>query len=98
MSQVAAFPTAHPGDAVNLAQVGRAVRKRWGWVAIPALLALGASTLFVNVVTPRYTGEAKLILETRESFYTRPNQDRFEQVPLIDEQAVASQVQVVMSR
>jgi len=49
-------------------------------------------------VPPRYTGEAKLILESRDSFYTRPTQDRGEQQPLIDEQAVASQVQVVMSR
>jgi succinoglycan biosynthesis transport protein ExoP len=60
--------------------------------------AFAASFVFVTVVTPRYTGEARLILESRDSFYTRPNQDRTEQPLQIDEQAVASQVQVVMSR
>ena len=30
-------------------------------------------------MTPRYTGEAKLLLEVRESFYTRPGQERVDQ-------------------
>ena len=84
-------------DAVNLAQVWRALRLRWRWILIPTLVAFAGSLLFVNLVTPRYTGEAKVLLETRETFYTRPGQERPDQ-PLIDEQAVASQVQVVLSR
>lgn len=85
-------------DAVHLGQVGSALRRRWRWIAVPALLAFVAAMIFVNVVTPRYTGEARIILENRDSFFTRPTQDRAEQPVLIDEQAVASQVQVVMSR
>ncbi|HEV7874786.1 MAG TPA: GumC family protein, partial [Enterovirga sp.] len=54
--------------------------------------------VFVNVVSPRYTGEAKLLLQSSDSYFTRPGQDRGEQQPQFDEQAVASQVQVVMSR
>lgn len=85
-------------DAVHLGQVGWALRRRWRWIAVPALLAFVASLIFVSVVTPRYTGEARIILENRDSFFTRPTQDRSDQPALIDEQAVASQVQVVMSR
>ena len=85
-------------DAVHLGQVGWALRRHWRWIALPALLAFVASLIFVNLVTPRYTGEARLILENRDSFFTRPTQDRSDQPVLIDEQAVASQVQVVMSR
>src|SRR5215210_5177457 len=85
-------------DAIGLAQIGRAMKTRWPWIVLPMLAALAGSFAFVNLVPPRYTGEAKLLLESRDSFYTRPGQERAEQQPLIDEQAVASQVQVVMSR
>ena len=98
-----AFPLSQPPEAeaagVTLAHIGRAFMREWRWIAVPALIAFIASAVFVTVVSPRYTGEAKLLLESRDSYYTRPGQDRaMEQSQLIDEQAVASQVQVVMSR
>src|SRR4051794_11562275 len=84
-------------DAVHLGQIWRAARARWRLVVGAGLIAFAASFAFVNTVSPRYTGEAKLILENRDSVYTRPAQER-KQPLAIDEQAVASQVQVVMSR
>jgi uncharacterized protein involved in exopolysaccharide biosynthesis len=85
-------------EAVHVGQIWRALRARWRLVVGAGLIAFAASFAFVNTVTPRYTGEAKLILENRDSVYTRPAQERYEQPVTIDEQAVASQVQVVMSR
>jgi polysaccharide biosynthesis transport protein len=85
-------------DSLHAGQAMRLLRDRWRFVAGAGLAAFAASFLFVTVVTPRYTGEARLILESRDSFYTRPTQDRSEQPLQIDEQAVASQVQVVLSR
>jgi uncharacterized protein involved in exopolysaccharide biosynthesis/Mrp family chromosome partitioning ATPase len=82
---------------VNLADIGSAVRRRWRWVALPTALAFAGSVLFVNIVSPRYTGEAKLLLQSADTSLTRPAPERGEQQQ-IDEQAVASQVQVVMSR
>lgn len=95
MSQAPAEPRL---EAMHLGEAAEALRARWRFVAGATIAAFAASFLFVSVVPPRYTGEAKLILESRDSFYTRPTQDRSEQQPQIDEQAVASQVQVVMSR
>ena len=98
---LADFATVHdrPAEAVNVADVARALVRGWRWIALPAAVAFAASVAFVLLVTPRYTAETKLLLESRDSFYTRPSQDRSsEQGQLIDEQAVASQVQVVMSR
>jgi polysaccharide biosynthesis transport protein len=90
---------ADPGsESVNLAQIWRALSMRARWIIIPTLVAFVAALIFVNIVPPRYTGEAKVLLESRENFYTRPGQERSEQQPQIDEQAVASQVQVVLSR
>ena len=83
---------------VGLAQVPQILRRSIGWIVGPTIVvALGAS-IFVNVVSPRYTGEAKLILESRDPAFARTTQERAEQLAPIDEQAVASQVQVVMSR
>ncbi|HEY8567400.1 MAG TPA: GumC family protein [Beijerinckiaceae bacterium] len=87
-----------PDDAVSLTQIGAALRRNRRWIILPALIAFLGSLVFVNTVSPRYTGEARIILESRDSYFTRPNQDRSDQPQQIDEQAVASQVQVVMSR
>jgi succinoglycan biosynthesis transport protein ExoP len=86
-----------PVSEVNLSDIGSAVRRRWRWVALPTAVAFAGSLLFVNVVSPRYTGEAKLLLQSADTSLTRSAPERMEQQQ-IDEQAVASQVQVVMSR
>lgn len=84
----------------SIADIGRALRRKWRWVVIPAVLAFVASTLFVFLVTPRYTGEARILLQMGDASFTRPglNDRNVEQPPQIDEQAVASQVQVILSR
>jgi uncharacterized protein involved in exopolysaccharide biosynthesis len=95
------FPHLAPArspDAIHIGEAGQLLLRKWRLIAGAGLVAFIASTIFVSVVSPRYTGEARLILESRDSFYTRPTQDRAEQPQQIDEQAVASQVQVVMSR
>jgi succinoglycan biosynthesis transport protein ExoP len=90
---------AGPPSEASVSDIGRAVLRRWRWVVLPVAAAFLASVLFVMLVTPRYTGEAKLLLQASDTYFTRPgNNDRFEQQAQIDEQAVASQVQVVMSR
>jgi succinoglycan biosynthesis transport protein ExoP len=81
-----------------MADIGRAMRRRWRWVAGPTVLAFAGSLLFVNLVSPRYTGEAKLLLQAADTSFTRPGTERGGDQQQIDEQAVASQVQVVMSR
>lgn len=101
MAYAYAPPTDQPTSTsdASLGDIGRAVRRRWRFVAIPALIAFAGSLAFVNIVSPRYTGEAKLLLQTSDSYFTRPGQERgADQAPQIDEQGVASQVQVVMSR
>ncbi|PIK69142.1 GumC family protein [Methylobacterium frigidaeris] len=85
-------------DGLTLGDVGRLLRRRWLVILLPTVVAFGLAVTFVQVVTPRYTAEAKLLLESRDSALTRLQQDRGELPQPIDEQAVASQVQVVMSR
>ena len=86
------------GEGLSLAQVPQILRRSLAWIVVPTLLVAAGSGVFVNVVSPRYTGEAKLILESRDPAFARTAQERADQVAPIDEQAVASQVQVMMSR
>ena len=105
MSQSFAAPASTPApiySEASIADIGRVLKRKWRWIAYPTLFAFVASTAFVFMVAPRYTGEAKILLQTGDSSFTRPGSaaDRggMDQQPQIDEQAVASQVQVVLSR
>ncbi|WP_082476658.1 GumC family protein [Methylobacterium sp. Leaf99] len=92
------FPSSGAADGLGLSQLARLLRRSWRWIAVPTVVAGLSAVAFVQVVPPRYTGEAKILLESREAAFTRSSQERGEQAVPIDEQAVASQVQVVMSR
>lgn len=85
-------------DGLAVGDIAGLLRRSWAWVLVPTLAVAGAATVFVQVVPPRYTGETKLLLESREAAYIRPAGERGDTLPQIDEQGVASQVQVAMSR
>src|SRR5947209_15823087 len=72
-------------------------RHRW-WVIGPTLAAFAIAAVGVNVVKPRYTAEARVLLENQESYFTRPEKQTLEQIPLPDPEAVQSQVQLLTSR
>ena len=88
-----------PSEA-TVADIGRSILRHWRAIVFPTALAFVASLVFVLLVPPRYTGESKILLQMSDTYFTRPTgSERMEQQqPQIDEQAVASQVQVVMSR
>lgn len=86
------------GDMLDLAALWAAIRRRKAWIIVPTLAALGLSFFAVNVVTPRYTGEARLLLESRSGFYALPGQSAQDTSGQFDAEAVQSQVQVIMSR
>jgi polysaccharide biosynthesis transport protein len=90
--------TPSAGEGLGLSQLAGLLRRSWRWIVIPTALVTIGAVAFVQVVSPRYTGEAKILLENRDTPFTRTAQERGEQAQPIDEQAVASQVQVVMSR
>jgi succinoglycan biosynthesis transport protein ExoP len=83
---------------VDLAGVGRTLsRNRW-WVLGPTIAAFAIAAIGVNVVKPRYTAESRVLLENQESYFTRPEKQTTEQIPLPDAEAVQSQVQLITSR
>lgn len=91
-------PAPSADGMLDLNALWRAVAAHKFWIIIPTLVALVGSFVLVHLLTPKYTGEARLLLEARDGFYTRPAGDRDVSVDRIDTEAVTSQVQVVLSR
>jgi succinoglycan biosynthesis transport protein ExoP len=91
--------TASDGE-LDLGAVGRALwRKKW-WVLIPALVVAVVTFIGVNLITPRFKSEARVLIDTRENVFLRPEAEKTaerERV-VVDPEAVQSQVQLVLSR
>jgi len=69
------------------------------WIIVPTLLAAVLSIAAVNLVTPRYKSEARILIDGRENIFLRPNGERNdEQRAGLDAEAVTSQVQLLLSR
>jgi succinoglycan biosynthesis transport protein ExoP len=83
---------------IDLSRIARAISvKRW-WVIGPTLAMFVGSAIFVNVVKPRYSAEARVLLENQENFIPRADKtDRVAEV-LPDPEAVQSQIQLLTSR
>src|ERR1700738_4115150 len=85
------------GD-LDLRALGQALaRNRW-WIIAPTLLAAVLSIAAVNLVTPRYKSEARILIDGRENVFLRPNGERNEERNALDAEAVTSQVQLLLSR
>jgi uncharacterized protein involved in exopolysaccharide biosynthesis len=93
----ASTPAPSPGHQ-SIGSLSGALWRRKLWVLIPTLAAFLASLAIVNILTPRYTGEARVLLENRDTIYSRPDRDASAPAVTIDPEAVASQVQNVMSK
>jgi uncharacterized protein involved in exopolysaccharide biosynthesis len=95
----ASVPAASPelGDIDLRAIWDTLVRKRM-WVIVPTALAFGLSLLAVNMITPRYKSEARILIDGRENVFLRPNGERSEERSSLDAEAVTSQVQLLLSR
>lgn len=95
---VAQPATAESGD-IDLHALGRALARRRGWIVVPTVLALVASVAIVNLITPRYKSESRILIDGRENVFLRPSSDRStEERQALDPEAVTSQVQLVLSR
>src|SRR5437868_6288239 len=85
------------GD-LDLRALWQALLRRRMWIVIPTLLALVGSLVIVNVITPRYKSEARILIDGRENIFLRPNGERNEERTALDAEAVTSQVQLLLSR
>src|SRR5450631_3536422 len=85
-----------PADELDFGAVGRALwRKKW-WVIVPTLLVAALTFAGVNLVTPKYKSEARILIEGRENVFLRPEADKQpDRDRAVDPETVTSQVQLV---
>lgn len=82
---------------VDLGRLFGSLRSRWRRVLGVALLAALAAFVLATLMTPKYKAETRILIETRESVFTRPDATRTADAPILDEQGVTSQVEVITS-
>ncbi|MDE5446612.1 lipopolysaccharide biosynthesis protein [Bradyrhizobium sp. CSA207] len=96
---VAVKPAPLESGDIDLHALGGALARKRGWIIVPTVLALVASVSVVNLVTPRYKSESRILIDGRENVFLRPSSDRsIEERQALDPEAVTSQVQLVLSR
>ena len=85
---------------LDLGAVGRALWRKRLWIAGPTLLAAIMAFVGVNLITPRYKSEARILIDGRENVFLRPEAEKAgdRERAIIDPEAVSSQVQLVLSR
>jgi uncharacterized protein involved in exopolysaccharide biosynthesis/Mrp family chromosome partitioning ATPase len=89
----------HAVDELDLGSLGRSVWRKKRWIIGLTLIAAALAFAAVNMVTPRYKSEARVLIETRENIFLRPEAEKsFERGATVDQEAVTSQVQLILSR
>ncbi|RWX62475.1 chain-length determining protein, partial [Mesorhizobium sp. M4B.F.Ca.ET.089.01.1.1] len=83
---------------VDLRQLFASLARNWLRILVVALAVTGLAFALAWLATPHYKAETKLLIETRESVFTRPDgTSNDSEKPILDEQGVASQVEVIAS-
>src|ERR1700722_4180054 len=85
------------GD-LDVRALGQALLRNKNWIIVPTLIAAVLSIAAVNLITPRYKSEARILIDGRENIFLRPNGERNEERTTLDAEAVTSQGQLLLSR
>ncbi|WP_291695859.1 exopolysaccharide transport family protein [Bradyrhizobium sp.] len=89
--------TVASGD-LDLRALGEALSRKRRFIIVPTVIVAALSIAAVNLVTPRYRSEARILIDGRENVFLRPSGERNEERAALDAEAVTSQVQLVLSR
>jgi len=82
---------------VDLGRLFSSIGRDWKRILLVALIVTAAAFALVSIMTPSYRGETRLLIETRESEFTRRDPGSNRDAPILDEEGVTSQVEVIAS-
>src|SRR5713101_208713 len=92
-------PNLGQGGEVDLGALGRALWRKKFLIAGLTFVAAALAFAAVNLITPKYKSEARVLIETRENIFFRPDAEKAtERGTTVDQEAVTSQVQLILSR
>ncbi len=89
------------GPAASEADLRAIARSLWAKKALiigPTILAAAAALFISSSMTPMYRSEARVLVESNDNVYTRPEGASTGELREADELAVQSQVQLLLSR
>ncbi|MGB3390572.1 MAG: exopolysaccharide transport family protein [Pseudaminobacter sp.] len=81
---------------VDLGKLFASLARNWLRILVVSLAIAGLVFVLAWMATPHYKAETRLLIETRESVFTRPDATGDSQ-PILDEEGVTSQVEVISS-
>ncbi|MGH6778335.1 MAG: GumC family protein, partial [Bradyrhizobium sp.] len=87
-----------PAGDIDLRALADALKRRRKFIIVPTVLVAVLSLVIVNLVTPRYKSESRILIGGPENVFLRPNSEANQQRAALDPEAVTSQVQLVLSR
>jgi succinoglycan biosynthesis transport protein ExoP len=86
-------------EEIDLRALGGALWRKRRLIIGLTLAAAAIAFVAVNMVTSRYRSEVRVLIETRDNIFTRPEGDKTaDRGTTVDQEAVTSQVQLILSR
>src|SRR3989440_1057335 len=86
-------------DEIDLRALSGALWRKKRLIIALTLAAAAVAFVVVNMMTPRYRSEARVLIETRDNIFVRPEAEKtLDRSATVDQEAVTSQVQLVLSR
>jgi len=82
---------------VDLGTLFASIVRDWKLILAVTLAVAGLAFLAAWLATPHYKAETRILIETTESVYTRPSPSAESDRPILDEEGVTSQVEVITS-
>ena len=73
VSQGSAITAPPQAGDLDMRALWQALRRKKAWVIVPTVLAAVISIAVVNLITPRYKSEARILIDGRENIFLRPN-------------------------
>src|ERR1700681_3331274 len=84
VAPVAVKPVAAAAGELDFLAIGQALARKRMWVIVPTLVAALPLVTGVDVITPRYKSEVRLLIDGRENIFLRPNGERNEDRNALD--------------
>ncbi|MBV8471787.1 MAG: lipopolysaccharide biosynthesis protein [Hyphomicrobiales bacterium] len=82
-------------ETIDFIRLSRTLLRRKRWILGPTFVCFALALVFVFVVSPHYTGVAKVLLENQESYFTRPDKAVADPATNFDDEGVQSQAETV---
>lgn len=80
---------------IDIASLFVSVWRSKSKILLGSLVVAGLAYGATLVISPKYNSATRILIETRESVFTRPGQDKVDDKPLLDQEGIKSQVELI---